>query len=172
MQVDVTATVEIITPEILKQALMRWQQVGMLPAELLDLRLLSAVAARSSVVKSIWLYDYFYEVVTGHLKRCREAVGIPHPDALPASCEAILARDFNARDGFLPPPELTAWSALFHRYFLPITIGVGELAGAAGISERHMRRQLQMGLALLARALRRAELQAWGMEMRESPVGT
>jgi len=164
MQPDVAATVEIITPEILKKALTRWQQARSLPEELLDLQLLSAVAARSQVVRSIWLYDYLYEVAIGHLRLCREAVGIPHLDTLPVSREALkglLARDFNARDGFLPPPELTAWSALFHRYFLPITISPGELAGSAMISDRHMRRQLQMGLALLTRALHRAELVAW-----------
>lgn len=158
---DWATTVEIITPELLKESLVRWQQARQLPAALFDLQLLTRYTPPSPVVRSLWFYDYCFAVTEDQLKTCRMAVNLPHPDPLPLSRQVLkaqFAQDFNTDSG---TTELSAWSALFHRHFLPVRIPPSALAQAAGISERTMRRHRQLGLAYLAQYLRRAELTAY-----------
>lgn len=160
MTIDIAETVEIITPKILKRAFVRWQQAQEPPAELLNLELLSGVAMQSAITKSIFLYDFIFDIVINQLKTLRELARIPHDDDIPVSPDALfalLARDFGA-DHQNPVPELAAWSALFHRYLLPIRIPPKVLADTAGISDRSLRRHLALGLRYLAQVLRRIEL--------------
>ena len=156
---DIAQTVETITPVILKRAFARWQRAQEPPAELLRLKLLSGAASQSRTVKTIFLYDFIFDIVVDRLRSLRELAGIPHPDQLPVSRQALmalLARDFAAGQQN-PAPELAAWSALFHRFLLPVQVPPRALAEAAGISERHLRRHLALGLRYLAGVLRRFE---------------
>ena len=160
---DWATTVEIITPQLLKNAFGCWQQGRELPEALMNLQLMAGVAPKSLDIRSLWFFEYCLSITEAHLKACRMAVDLPHPDPPPLSRQALkgqVALDFNTGSG-TAPPELSAWSALFHRYFLPIRIPPEELADAAGISARSMRRQRQLGLVYLARQLRKAELHAY-----------
>lgn len=59
-----------------------------------------------------------------------------------------LARDFSAAVA-----SLEAWSAVYHRYFLPTAFSVSELANAAHVDVRQFDRRLSLGYQLLATEL-------------------
>ncbi len=78
-----------------------------------------------------------------------------------ADVEAALAFDFAWAD-----TGLEAWSALYHRYLCDVDLPVEALAAAAHVSERHFRRRVEAGIALLTDQLREAELAAAGRQRR------
>ena len=165
MTLELSGT-EVVTAETLKKAFHRWHQGRALPPELLDLQLLAAFSAGSITSRSIYLYDYLFDLVVRQLcslgappplSPAGDGAGIHH--SARAQIAAQIARDFAFNDGYACP-ERMAWSALFYRYLAPVRFSSEELAQIAGLSDRHVRRLVERGLRYLARELCRAEMAA------------
>ena len=144
--------IDEITPEWLEktiQALVRGEEP---PAEAITLYLLKVTG--SPTERTLALYDYLLKQVIERLTHWRHAEGLPHDDHPPSSREATVAlgRDFSCGN-----VELEAWSALYHRHFCPISLSVQELAGAAHVAPRQLRRRVVRGLHLLADMARQDE---------------
>ncbi|MBE2225117.1 MAG: hypothetical protein IAF02_26505, partial [Anaerolineae bacterium] len=149
-----------ITAPRLKQALNAFQQAQPPPAELLTLDVLHEFNSHSSAEKQIHLHDWLEKTVLTHLAQYRAVEVQPLPIPKPLTRQqitAVLATDFSHNN-----LELEAWSALYHRYFIPMSITVNELAQAASVVPRHFSRRLQTGLDLLVDVVRREEMAAHG----------
>ena len=149
-----------ITAPRLKQALNAFQQAQPAPAEWLALDVLHDFGGQSPAERQIHLRDWLQQLALTRLQQYREAEERPLPDSQPQTRQqltAVLAADFSQNN-----PELEAWSALYHRYFIPISISVSDLAQAASIVSRHFSRRVQTGLDLLVDVVRREEMAAHG----------
>lgn len=149
-----------ITTACLKQAFSAFQQAQPPPAELLTLDILRDSGGQSPVEQQIHLRDRLQQMTLAQLEKYRAVEGRPLPAIPPLSRQqitAVLAADFSHNN-----PELEAWSALYHRYCIPISISVNDLAQAAAVVPRHFSRRVQAGLDLLVDVLRREEMAAHG----------
>lgn len=149
-----------ITAARLKQALSAFQQAQSPPEELLALDILHAYRGQSSAERAIHLHDWMSQTIQARLQQRRAAEERPSLPTTPHTRQqitAVLAADFSHNN-----PELEAWSALYHRYCIPVSISVNDLAQAASVVPRHFSRRVQAGLDLLVDVLRRAEMTAHG----------
>lgn len=147
-----------ITAPALKQALNAFQQAQSPPAEWLTLDLLHDFNGRSPAERQIHLHDWLQHTTLTHLQQHRAAEERPLPTPQPVTRQqitAVLAADFSHNN-----PELEAWSALYHRYFIPLSLSLNEMAQAAAVAPRQLSRRLQTGLDLLVTVLRREEMAA------------
>ena len=159
---EAAAPAERVTAETLKKAFRCWHQGRAFPPELFDLQLLAGFTTRSRTAQSIYLYDYLFDLVVRQLCILRESTPLSFTgDAVVSrkSARAQIIRDFAFNNGHACP-ERMVWSALFFRYLSPVRFSSGELAQVVGFSERHLRRQVQLGLRYLARELYREEMAA------------
>ncbi len=159
--------VATITYESVKQllrALARGEHVlGPFPALLLP------CGVHTSAERTRHIRHYLTTLAETRLRELRarsagQSQAVSAPPADPAgetSIEAALAGDFSRAD-----TGLEAWSALYHRYLCDADLPVEALAAAAHVSERHFRRRVEAGIALLADQLQEAELAARGRQRR------
>lgn len=149
-----------ITAARLKLAFTAWQQAQPIPEELLALDFLHERGGQSPAERQIFLRDWIFQSIQNHLQAYREIEGRAISDVEPRKrheITAVLAADFSHNN-----PEMEAWSALYHRYCIPVSISVNDLAQAASIVPRHFSRRIQAGLDLLVDVVRRAEMTAHG----------
>ena len=146
---------DLITPQLLKNALTGWRRGRKLPDALLWL----CVADRGFSTRSgreLAVVDYLYTLTTTNLTGYRRMIGIA-PIAPMETVDGLLdqlRRDFNGASC----RELQAWSAAYTRFLAPITLSPVILAHAVGMSDRHFRRITQTGLIYLADELRRGAI--------------
>lgn len=144
-----------ITPPLITSTLKAWRQLEEPPDNLLELEILRRDAT-SRVERGIRLRELIEGLVAAELDRQRRAEGLdtarPHPtrdDLL-----AAVARDFARNNA-----ELEAWSALYHRYLVPVPLSVEDLSSAAHLDARNFRRRVNNGVQQLTGELQRQELE-------------
>ncbi|MBV8694562.1 MAG: hypothetical protein JO125_08430 [Chloroflexi bacterium] len=151
--------IEVITADLLEDALHEWQQGQNAPSSLLQLHLLADKTTMASPAElNIRLYDRLVSYAVENLGRYRQTEGLPHSSEPPSSARvlyATLASDYKVGN-----TELEAWSTLYHRFLVPFSLSVDELAAAAHVSQRQFRRRLEAGLNRLVDIVRRAEVDA------------
>jgi hypothetical protein len=147
--------IDAITPALLHDTLRAWRQADEAPAGLLDLDILYDATLASRLEREYRLRELIQAIVLRELAGHRRAmeVGDAAPEHNPAGVLAALGRDFAA--GSL---ELEAWSALYHRYLVPVQVSVEELAAAVPTDPRHFRRRVNAGIKRLAELLHRLEM--------------
>lgn len=149
-----------ITATCLKQALAAGQQVQPFPHALLELDFVRERGRQSRAEQQIFLQDWLTELIENRLKQYRQfenpLVFQPNPQSR-QEITAVLASDFSHNN-----TELEALSALYHRYLIPISLPVSELAQVAAVVPRQFNRRVQMGLDMLVDLVRREEMAAHG----------
>lgn len=148
---------DMITPKLLVDTLRAVKQKHPLPPGWDTPHFLRPAEAESSAGHDLALREHLATLVASRLEDARRFEGIL-TSAAPPSKEAMknaLYADFVPHND-----DLEAWSALYHRYLAPPSLGVDELAHAAGVEPRSFRRRVDDGLRLLADLLREQERQA------------
>lgn len=149
-----------ITAPLLKKTLIAFQQAKSPPIKLLTLDFLHEFSGQSTAEKEIFLKDWVQQVVLEQVQQYRKVEERPFLSTFPDTKKQIisaLAADFSHNN-----PELEAWSALFHRYCIPFSMSVNDLAYAAAIVPRQFSRRVQTGIDLLVDQIRRKEIQTHG----------
>jgi hypothetical protein len=150
--------IDAITPALVTNTLKAWRQLEEPPAGLLDMDLLQDGTA-GRMERGIHLRELVEDLVSAALDRHRHAEGIDISGNQPTrdGLLAAIGRDFAGNN-----PELEAWSALHHRYLVPVPFSVEELAASAHLDTRNFRRRVTNGVQRLTDALRRREIETRG----------
>lgn len=142
---------------VLKTALRGWWRGHPMPAPLLDLKTFPELAHHATAMqRSMGLYDLLYDIADARLAFYRRSLGLVHPTTPPTTvsqvCRLLQA---DARAHALRPGPLIDWTAVLHRYLVPVRVRPGDMAACIGVSERQFRRYVHAGLHWLGLALRR-----------------
>ena len=143
------------------EALRAWQNGEVAPVHILQLRLLDAADRDQDLIRDVLLYEWVASTTIRRIchflseAAAADALGQPETQAQRlASFRAVMAEALDREN------HAAAWVALHYRWVLPDGLPPGQMAEAAAISERHLRRLVRQGVRLLAQELRRAELAA------------
>lgn len=154
-----------ITPQLIEAGLRALALGKDPPADLLGLRMIET--SGSPVQQAIALHERWGALVTEALTRQRRAEKLGRYDRAPSETGRPLAPSTRetiladvACDFTCGNTQLQSWSALYHRYFCPVSFSVIELASSARLSPRHFRRRVTQGLRQLAERLQQAETAA------------
>ena len=153
-----------ITTTLLQDTLRAWRSAGETPPGLLDLDILHDGRAMSRVERAIRLREWLVSQVTAELDRLRAAENISpgEPVESRSGLLAALGNDFKHHN-----IELEVWSALYHRFLVPVPLRAEELARAASLDARSFRRRVDAGLQRLTDRLQRLEMAEHDRRRRE-----
>lgn len=152
--------IDAITADLLKRTLKAWQQAQPMPKEWFTLAWLKESNTSSKIEQELWLQEQITQLVVDTLLYLRRAEGLP--DALPVQPTRQELLHAFIRDIRQDSDMLRGWSALYHRFLAPLSLGAEEMAIATEEKgkERTINRWIEAGVERLAHRLRQLEQEA------------
>jgi hypothetical protein len=141
----------LFTPDHLRQAFINWRRGVFAPQIILESRFASGPTLYQA---DQHMHDVVDGVMLRHLRRNRITLGINHVDYKPTATQPLLDdvyRDFNYVHYSSPrhSRDLRAWSAVYHRLAVPISLPTATLAQAAQVDAAQFDRYVDLGLERL-----------------------